>query len=237
MNIEEEVVKIFLCNQGHPSIQYEPDGNIPPDFLVDNHIAIEVRRLNENYFNGSSIEGLEEKQINLFKVVKNVLDKYNNIETTIADSYGLVLEYARPIGNLKNIKCHLDQELYLFVHNQNRSTPHSIVISNSLKITLLKRPTVSNQLFCIYIEKDNNSGGLLEDLYVSNINYCISEKTSKIYKYHNKYKEWWLLLVDYLGWDLYSWESEKMRHNIRKTNLWNKVIVINPNAKKLLEVL
>lgn len=236
MNIEEEIVKVFLCNQGHRLIQYEPDGNIPPDFLIDDQIAIEVRRLNENYFNGNSIEGLEEKQISLFKVVKDVLNKYNNITRTITDSYVLAMEYARPIGNLKEIKRHLDQELHSFIQNQNRSTPHSIVISNSLKITLLKHSIANNPLFCICFEIDNNSGGLLEYLHISNINYCISEKTSKIQKYHNKYKKWWLIFVDAIGWDFYSWESDRTRQSIHKTTLWDKIIIVDQNAVKLLEM-
>ena len=48
MNREELLAKNYLESLNLSSIIYEPDGNIPPDFLVDNHIAVEVTRLNEH---------------------------------------------------------------------------------------------------------------------------------------------------------------------------------------------
>jgi len=38
---------------------YEPDGNTPPDFLVNGTIAVEVRRLNQNEIIESGHRGLE----------------------------------------------------------------------------------------------------------------------------------------------------------------------------------
>jgi hypothetical protein len=46
--IEEKTVIECLKIQGFHHIRYEPDGNIPPDILLYDKIAIEVRRLNEN---------------------------------------------------------------------------------------------------------------------------------------------------------------------------------------------
>ena len=191
--------------------------------------------MNENYFTGANTEGLEQKQITLFKCVDNVLAKHNTLPAT-TNSYGLVLEYGRPVGDLNKIKHRLDQELNAFIHNPNRITPHAIQISIHFKVTILKRPFINDKLFCIYIDRDNDGGGLLEDLYVSNINYCIAEKTSKISTYQNKYKEWWLLFIDFIGWDLYSWESYSMINRIQKSSAWNKIIIVNVNANKLLEM-
>lgn len=55
MNNDEAIVKRFLENQ-FLKVTHEPDRNIPPDFLVNDEIAIEVRRLNQNYtrINGKS---------------------------------------------------------------------------------------------------------------------------------------------------------------------------------------
>ena len=47
-NREEKLVIDNLSHQGYENILFEPDGNLPPDILVDNKIAIEVRRLNQN---------------------------------------------------------------------------------------------------------------------------------------------------------------------------------------------
>ena len=45
-NEDEKIVYKYLQSLGYTDIIYEPDGNIPPDFLIDDTIAVEVRRLN-----------------------------------------------------------------------------------------------------------------------------------------------------------------------------------------------
>ncbi|MEZ4719401.1 MAG: hypothetical protein R2851_25450 [Caldilineaceae bacterium] len=46
---ERKAYEDTFAAQGFENVVYEPDGNIPPDFLVDERIAIEVRRLNQNF--------------------------------------------------------------------------------------------------------------------------------------------------------------------------------------------
>ena len=49
-------------------VVYEPDGNVPPDFAIDGSIAVEVRRLNQNYEEPDGAEGLEELRIPLLRL-------------------------------------------------------------------------------------------------------------------------------------------------------------------------
>lgn len=65
MDDSEKTAKKYLEYLGFEGIVYEPDGNVPPDFLVNGRIAIEVRRLNQNEGNGSGFRGLEEIAIPL----------------------------------------------------------------------------------------------------------------------------------------------------------------------------
>ena len=44
----ETAVDRFLRHSGFTDLVFEPDGNIPPDFVVEGRIAVEVRRLNQN---------------------------------------------------------------------------------------------------------------------------------------------------------------------------------------------
>lgn len=78
MNNDEAIVKRFLENQ-FLKVTHEPDGNIPPDFLVNDEIAIEVRRLNQNYtrINGK-IKGLEENRYPLRDKISDLLKKYGS---------------------------------------------------------------------------------------------------------------------------------------------------------------
>ncbi len=57
MDTSESLVRDFLLYRGYADIVYEPDGNVPPDFLIDGRIAVEVRRLNQNHEAGSRAHG------------------------------------------------------------------------------------------------------------------------------------------------------------------------------------
>jgi hypothetical protein len=63
MDASESLVRDFLLQRGYADIVYEPDGKVPPDFLIDGRIAVEVRRLNQSYETGSRMRGLEEDSI------------------------------------------------------------------------------------------------------------------------------------------------------------------------------
>jgi hypothetical protein len=63
MDSSEKLVKIHLESLGYTDIRYEPDGNATSDFLVNGNIAVEVRRLNKIYDDGSGTKGLEEAAI------------------------------------------------------------------------------------------------------------------------------------------------------------------------------
>ena len=65
MDVTERQVFEYLSSKGFKNIAYEPDGNVPPDFLVDGRIAVEVRRLNEHDDFETDPRGLEEVAIPL----------------------------------------------------------------------------------------------------------------------------------------------------------------------------
>ena len=60
MNESEKSIYEYLTSQGLGAVVYEPDGKVPPDFLVDGRIAVEVRRLNQNEDTALGHRGLEE---------------------------------------------------------------------------------------------------------------------------------------------------------------------------------
>ena len=60
MDSSANIVFAYLSHQGFKEVVYEPDGNVPPDFLLDGRIAVEVRRLNQNEQTVSGPHGLEE---------------------------------------------------------------------------------------------------------------------------------------------------------------------------------
>ncbi len=73
MNASERTIATFLSSIGFTDLKYEPDGQVPPDFLVNGRIAVEVRRLNQNLEDSSGEpEGLEE----VFDPFLNNLEQY-----------------------------------------------------------------------------------------------------------------------------------------------------------------
>src|SRR5712692_1006971 len=74
MNDSERSVYQYLKSQGLGPVVYEPDGKVPPDFLVDGRIAVEVRRLNEGEQTSAGHRGLEEVWKPLNALVRKALD-------------------------------------------------------------------------------------------------------------------------------------------------------------------
>ncbi|WP_373035023.1 hypothetical protein [Sulfurimonas sp.] len=48
-NSDEIRAEHYLQTLHHTKLEYEPLGNVTPDFVIDGKIAVEVRRLNRNY--------------------------------------------------------------------------------------------------------------------------------------------------------------------------------------------
>ena len=59
MKVEEQMAKTYLEHLEYQDIVFEPDGNIPPDLLLNGNIALEVRRFNQYFRNGDKKEALE----------------------------------------------------------------------------------------------------------------------------------------------------------------------------------
>ena len=74
MDDSERLADQYLRSLCLGGVVYEPDGNVPPDFCIGGKIAVEVRRLNQNYqFPDGSRQGLEQLAIPLWKRFKAYL--------------------------------------------------------------------------------------------------------------------------------------------------------------------
>lgn len=76
MDESDALVGRYLKARGFTDVRYEPDGNVPPDFLADGRVAVEVRRLNQNHDDGSGRgpRGLDEVAIPLWRCVREYLE-------------------------------------------------------------------------------------------------------------------------------------------------------------------
>ncbi|MNE64604.1 hypothetical protein D3C80_1600240 [compost metagenome] len=67
----EELAKAYLESLGLGPVAYEPDGHVPPDFMIGD-IAIEVRRLNQNFESDDGYEGHESVEASVLRYVEKL---------------------------------------------------------------------------------------------------------------------------------------------------------------------
>lgn len=53
MDRSEGFARVHLHHRGFDDVVFEPSPNEPPDFLINGKIAVEVRRLNQNFIASS----------------------------------------------------------------------------------------------------------------------------------------------------------------------------------------
>ena len=101
-NREEKLVIDNLTHQGYENILFEPDGNVPPDILVDDKIAIEVRRLNQNQKTENGFKGLEQDEFSVHGILRRIMKEVSdeNYEKSAFVGY----YFNRPIPSKKEIK-------------------------------------------------------------------------------------------------------------------------------------
>ncbi len=228
MKKEEKIAKAYLETLSN-DVVYEPDCNIPPDFKLNQIIAVEVRRLNQNILVGKKPRGIEQEQIRLYRALARVFSEFDSPIPT--ENFRISLDFKRPVGRISNIESVAKRKLSSFLQNKP-ATPFEIKLSPNISITVIRANRKSPAVFRIGIESDRDSGGWVGPLYADNINLCIAEKTKKIQAYKSKYFEWWLVLVDFLAGGIGEPEKTFVVQHINKGVDWEKIIVIHPETKE-----
>lgn len=225
MDKSEKQVEAYLRHLGYQNMRFEPDGNVPPDFLVDASIAVEVRRLNQNYkTNGRSV-GLEQVAIPLHRRMQKLVHDFG--QSSPAKSWYLIYRFRRPLEDWKNISRKLTNILKETETTQpNTKTDHDL--GNGFTVSLVPVPVPKATMFRIGIVSDHEAGGWVLEEMEKNLTLCIEEKTAKIQKVKSKYPEWWLIFVDHIGYGLEPDEWKLIRSRVLPPNDWQKIILVSP---------
>lgn len=232
MDDSENITLEYLELNGYKPV-FEPDGNIPPDFKI-NDTAVEVRRLNQNYFTKNNIKGLEEVSIPLWQKIESLIKKINIANHT--ESWHVTIDFSRPLGKLKNISQEIEKGLLEFSKLPDKQSPYKISCKN-YNIELYKASKTYDTYFICSAQDDLDSGGLVATEMLKNIEYCINEKSRIIKDHRIRYDKWWLVLVDRISYDLSDYEISELRSNISLPPDWEKLIIINPNnLKRSIEI-
>lgn len=224
MKREEKITEDYLISSGFKDIIFEPDGNIPPDFSIEGKIAVEVRRLNQNFFAENKANGLEEDRIPLFKLLEVSLKKFDSqyIET----SYWISIRFSRPIPNSKVTQKAIINSLAVFLNNPV-PLPCEIQVTKTIRLHVFESQQVKGRVFLFAGGTDRESGGFVLPIFKNNFDYCMRVKSETIKKYYNRYDSWWLVLVDSIAYGFNETDKKEIKSMVRVNSIWDKVIVLN----------
>jgi hypothetical protein len=226
LNHSEKLAAEYLRYCGFQDIRYEPDGNIPPDFLVNNTIAVEVRELNQNQITGSGYRGLHEDAIPLLMKFKKLLISLGPAES--GESWFVRYKFSRPIPPWKQLQAEVRTCLLDFRKNPPVQRRIDIMIDDNFELNLIRATEAHQSFFVFGGYGDHDSGGWVLAETLKNLRVCIEEKTRKVARVRHKYPEWWLMLIDYIGFGVEECDQRSYREHLAIEHNWNKVILVNP---------
>lgn len=225
MDETEKVVYEYLEYLDLGAVIYEPDGNVPPDFLVHGRIAVEARRLNQNEVFDSGYRGLEETAFPLSMKMRKLLNSFG--PPTHGSTWFVFHRYQRPV-EWNEIRPLIARQLAAFRQEEHSENNVTLAISDSFEIRLMKSATAYESLFLLGGSSDRDSGGWVLAEVLKNLQICLAEKTNKILPYKNKYPVWWLVLVDRIGFGVDERDRELYQMHLGMEYDWDKVILLSP---------
>lgn len=226
MKESEEFALAYLKSLGFTEIVYEPDGNIPPDFLLDGRIAVEVRRLNRNVATSpGNPTGIESAQFQLLNCIRPILKSLGPSKDGL--SWFVHYIFSRPIPSASLIRREVTRVLSEF--RDGKRGKQEFRVSDNFTIGLIRATNRFPDCFVLGGSLDEDSGGWLVPDLIRNINQCSREKMHKIAAHRAKYPVWWLVLIDHVGYGI--------REEVSVPHKWDKLILVNPlNSNQGYEV-
>jgi len=231
MDHSEAAVKAFLVKKGFSNIVYEPDGNIPPDFLINGEIAVEVRRLNQNFDDGTGMRGLEEVSASLLQRMTRLVEC---IAETDGNSWFVWFRFSRPVPLWNSLAPALREALLRFRISANKRDSTRVIYSaHNFEVRVREASRPLETFFRIGSMSDHQAGGSVVAEFISNIQHCSAEKLVKIERHRNKYKTWWLALTNKTGLGLDEFDRQQLQQNLSRPAGWDKILLIiqhNPES-------
>ena len=225
MDQSEAIVEQLLKQMGFQSVVYEPDGNVPPDFVLDGRIAVEVRRLNQNHDAGAGKRGLEEVAIPLWQKIEKLAHSFGRADT---ESWFLIFRFSRPLKAWNVLEPQLRAALGAFTAQSTRESGRVFDGSNfSLDVARASKPL--EHYFRMGGSSDRQSGGFIVAEMLENVAHCAAEKLKKIANVRGKYPEWWLVLTDHIGLGLDEYDKQQFLAHAERPVGWDKIIVVSPS--------
>jgi hypothetical protein len=226
MNDSERAVFQFLTSLEIGEVVYEPDGNVPPDFLVDGRIAVEARRLNQNEEIGGTYRGLEVTSKPLHALVTRVLAESGSPPGP--HSWFVWYTVRRPLPSWKELESLLRSGVRQFRERLD-DPPEDMLLAPGMRLEFLRASDRHDTLLVVGGSSDHDSGGFVIAELVRNLELCIAEKARKIATVRHRYPEWWLVFEDRIGYGALDNEDiAQLRAVLRPPQEFAKIFLVNP---------
>ena len=241
VNSDELLAKRWLNLQGHSVISRPKDD--PPDYVVEGHFAVEVRRLNWMTEIGGDTKGIEDSEKPLERTVKRVFEEYDKSPKGYTIHVHLDYPFEPPTPEKKVVEKEVRRALDGVV-GEICSSPDSAITSQSI-------PPIHKSLACgIHfrfkpmrtkepvgfilqnVEVSSASRGWVISDAIQNIPPCVKDKTDKVMR-KNKvqdYSAWWLVLVDHIlltSTPLIEAQLNEIRRALPDRTFWSRIVVVN----------
>ncbi len=226
MKFDEKIAEKFLRFYGFKTVKYEPVKNCTPDFLCDGKIAVEVRRLNKNFYGGEETVGLEKEEFSLTEKLNKLVHGFGTSENN--NCWVVSFSFSRPVENWKTLSKKIKKSFDDFVEKPFKENG-IIFKEDNFEIEVFrldddKIPYIFDVGYC----DDMDSGGWTIEDMESNIKYCIMEKTRKIENVKTKYNEWWLVLINHITVMMSESDEKRLIEEFKMEHDFDKVIIVNP---------
>ena len=220
----ESLANDYFISEGFNKILHEPDGNVPPDFLLNDSIAVEVRRLNQYLKRQENSIPLEDLEFKLMPRIRNLLLRFN--EPGIESSAFLTISYKRSLKVDKKLIPEIDKILH--EHIQFIKERREYNLRDNLKIAIWPTKRKLSRIYEIGIQSDYDSGGIMVAEICRSLKIIIEEKELKIEPFRKKYNEWWLVLIDHMGFGLTVEEIRELKTLPINDHIFKKIIILPP---------
>jgi hypothetical protein len=228
MDKSETRVRDYLESLGLGCVIYQPDGNVPPDFLVDGRIAVEVRRLNENELTESGgFRGVETDRISTGRKFRNLLRSLGPSRSGASWFVGCKLK--RPIPRWEAIEHDLRRELEEVRDNTDRQKLSVLNIAEGFEVQIVHQASSPHPTCFVFAGcNDTDVGGFSFGDTQWNLRLCVEDKMRRIARVRHLYPEWWLVFVDHIGFGVDPCDHELYRQHLDIKHDLDRLILLSP---------
>jgi hypothetical protein len=230
VDVAEQLVARWLVSRGHRSIVHEPDGNTPPDLLVDGRIAVEVRRFTQVRDLQGHIESLAETTIPLVHGLLSELRRCG--PPTDGQSWFVFLSFRGSLS-WSSVRSRVRSHLETF-SPQNPSDLFRIQLSDRVSLSFCSAGEQLDHRFVLGGYSDHEAGGWVVAELIKSMRILVAEKSRKVADFLRNYPEWWLVMVDTTSLGLSAEDFARGQQHFPEKGLWSKIILLNGSCTSAL---